>query len=266
MYLLFDIGGTNMRLAISDGVRVFQKRIVSTPDSYEQGLMVFKDIAKELLGDETPDIVAGGFAAPINLETRTLGNAVNLPDWAHRDFAGDLQKLYRATIILENDAALAGLGEAVYGSGKDYDVLAYITLGTGIGGARIVRKRVDTSVFGFEPGHMQVRFDLPVSEVSEATTWGTIMREYKHGEDNVQKLERHIAYGLHNVIVMWSPEVIILGGGLVNHGAIHTQNIQKIVHSMLYIFDKQPLILSNNLGDDSGLYGAMECANRSKNN
>lgn len=265
MYLLFDIGGTNMRLALSDGVRVIQKRMVPTPESYEEGMMRFEHMAKELLGDEVPDVVAGGFAAPIDQTNGTLGTAVNLPEWSHHDLPSDLQRLYRTPIILENDAALAGLGEAVHGAGRDYDLVAYITVGTGIGGARIVRKRIDTAMYGFEPGHMQVRFDLPISEISQQTSWGAMMREFKHHDESTQKLEQWIAYGLHNVIVMWSPEVVIVGGGLVNHGTVHIQNIQKIVHSMVYIFDKPPLILSNNLGDDSGLYGAMECANRYHN-
>lgn len=262
MYLLFDIGGTNMRLALSDGVRVIQKRTVPTPESYEEGMMRFEYMAQELMGEQVPDVIAGGFAAPINQTQGILGTAVNLPEWSHRDLPSDLQKLYRVPIILENDAALAGLGEAVHGAGRDYELVAYITVGTGIGGARIVRKRIDSTVYGFEPGHMQVRFDMPISEISQETSWGAMMRTLKNNDENKQKLEQWIAYGLHNVIVMWSPDVVIVGGGLVNHGVIRVQHLQQITHSMLYIFDKPPLILSNNLGDDSGLFGAMECANR----
>lgn len=59
-------------------------------------------------------------------------------------------------MFLANDADLVGLGEAVYGAGKGYKVVAYFTVSTGVGGARIVNKRIDKGVFSFEPGWQYV--------------------------------------------------------------------------------------------------------------
>jgi glucokinase len=46
-----------------------------------------------------------------------------------------------------------GLGEAVFGAGKGREIVVYMTISTGVGGARIVGGKIDASAMGFEPGH-----------------------------------------------------------------------------------------------------------------
>ena len=60
---------------------------------------------------------------------------------------------------LANDSDLDGLGEATVGAGKGFNIVAYITVSTGIGGVRIVGGKIDVSTYGFEPGHQIIDAD-----------------------------------------------------------------------------------------------------------
>src|SRR3989344_3695032 len=153
MYLLFDIGGTKTRLAISrDGENFMSFEIKDTPEDFESGITMFGEYVKSQgIGIQK---VVGGIAGVLNSEKTTLTFSPNLARWIGKNLKSSLSRIVGTKeVYLENDAALDGLGEAVFGSGKGARIVAFITVSTGVGGARIVNKRIDVSNYGFEPGH-----------------------------------------------------------------------------------------------------------------
>lgn len=86
-----------------------------------------------------------GFAGMLDEKREKLIYAPNLKDFENKNLKRDLEKILETEVILENDATLAGLGEGKYGVGKNFDVFGYITLSTGVGGAKIVKTRTNTN-------------------------------------------------------------------------------------------------------------------------
>lgn len=270
-FLLFDIGGTNMRLALlGDGksfdlpAQVLQgkiweggPKIVPTPEDFDEGIKKFKEIAGELAGGNKIDAVAGGIASPLD-KNKEIINPPNLPSWQGKNFKKELENLFGAPVYLENDAALGALGEAIYGAGKSYNIVAYIAVGTGVGGARIVDGGIDQSAHGFEPGHQIINKEKTLEEFI-----GGAYLKKKHGKspsdikdaDIRDEIEKNLALGLNNIIVLWSPDVIVLGGGQMNN--INIDNVQKHLQKTLKIFPQAPEIKKAELGDKAGLYGAL---------
>lgn len=160
MYLLFDIGGTNIRLAISkDGKTFGNPKIFSTPKSFNDGMRFIKKEALEISGGKKIKAVAGGIAGHLDKNKTKLAGSPNLPAWVGKPLKRALEDSFGAPVVLENDASVVGLGEAVFGAGKGKSIVAYITVSTGIGGARIVDGRIDKSSSGFEPWHQIINFD-----------------------------------------------------------------------------------------------------------
>ena len=153
-YFLFDVGATKSRFAAShDGVHFDEPEVVITPKTFPEGIELIVTMARKLAGEHI-GAVAGGIPGPLNSEKTRVINAPNLPDWNEKPLKDMIAQRLSAPVLLENDTALVGLGEAVAGSGVDYGIVAYLTISTGVNGVRIVDKKIDKSAMGFEIGHM----------------------------------------------------------------------------------------------------------------
>ncbi|MCR4322869.1 MAG: ROK family protein [Candidatus Azambacteria bacterium] len=259
MYLLFDIGGTNMRIAISrDGETIVDQKMVPTPADFEEGMRVFKKTAHELCGDIPATVASGGVPGILNKEKAVLLSAPNLKKWEDKPLREALERTLDVPVYLENDAALAGLGEAVFGAGKDKHIVAYFTVSTGVGGARVVDGRLDVGAFGFEPhrqivdgthtlGHyisgngIKKRYGKLPEDLDEPAAW--------------EEAAKWLAIGVNNAIALWSPEVFVLGGAVMRN-RISIENVKNQVVGFGN-FPEFPEIVAAQLGDASGLYGAL---------
>ncbi|HEB13653.1 MAG TPA: ROK family protein [candidate division CPR3 bacterium] len=272
MYLLFDIGGTKTRLAFSRDAKTFEDPvIINTPQNFKEGISVFKDAVEQLTKGEKIIKAAGAVSGPLDKEHSMVINAPYLEGWNNKPLKKELEKMLSAPVVLENDAALVGLGEAVHGAGKGYDIVAYITVSTGVGGARIVGGKIDASSMGFEPGHQFIDaggslcpdckdpkdLDSYVSGSGVKARYGK--EAYEIDDAAVfEKLAELLAYGLNNTIVHWSPDVVVLGGPMITGDpAIPIESIQKHVSEILHIFPNPPPIVKAKLDDVGGLYGAL---------
>lgn len=262
MYLVFDIGGTKMRIGAAENIKKVSKSMIfSTPKRFEEGMALFKNTAKELADGGKIKAVAGGIAGTLDKNKTMTLNAPNLRGWSKKPLVKEFIKIFGAPVYLENDAALAGLGEAVYGIGRGRKIIAYLTISTGVGGSRIVNGKIDQSAFGFEPGQQIIvtphcTLENLVSGTAIEKKYGKKPYEILDAEiwDNVAK---DLAYGLNNITVLWSPDIIILGGSMMKKIGISVDRVRFHLSKILKIFPKAPLIKKSKLGDLAGLYGAL---------
>ncbi len=264
MYLVFDIGGTKTRLAVSKDRKTFyKKKIVATPLDFNQAILLFQKLISQLTNNKKVKAVAGGVAGPFDRKKTKLVNSPNLPDWINKPLKENLQKIIKAPVYLENDAALSGLGETKYGAGQGYKIIAYLTISTGVGGARIIKGKIDDNYFGFEPGHQIINFSAKNgSKTLEENIAGSALEErynkkaHKIKKQEIWRKEADIlATGLNNVIVLWSPEAIILGGSLMK--SVSLDLVKDQLKKRLEIFPYLPEIKKAKLGDLAGLYGGL---------
>ncbi len=272
MYLLFDVGGTNTRLSISsDHETIGDQKTIPTPLDFESGVRAIVQTAKDLSGGNQIIAAAGSIAGPIDRARTRLLNAPNLPDWINKPLVAKLSQWLCVPVMLENDAALGALGEAVYGAGKGYEIVAFVSIGTGAGGARCVRGKIDASARGFEPGHQIInqggpscgcgaRGDLE-SYVSGAAFKKRYGRDARDIADPAiwDEAAHWLAIGLNNVAVLWSPDVIVLGSSMARR--IPVDLIRLRLKETLKIFIEPPPLEIASLGDRSGLYGAIALLN-----
>ena len=273
MYLVFDIGGSNIRIGVSaDGQNITDSKIVPLNPDFEQGILIFKQTADELSKGEQIQAVAGGIAGPLDKEKTMLVASPNIPEWVNRPLKNRLQETFNCPVILENDSALVSLGEATKGPGANHQIVACVALGTGVGGARIVNGKIDQSSLGFEPGHQII---IPDGEGCncggkghlEAYVGGFyIQRKYHQKAEDIKDsavwdgIAKHLAIGLNNTTVHWSPDIIILAGSVTE--SIPLENVNRYFRQFCTIFSSPPEIVKGTLGNDAGLYGALALINQ----
>ena len=259
-YIVFDCGGTKSRIAVSDdGENFHSQTVVKTPSRFEDFAEELKKIKKGKI-----KAVAGGIAGIFNKEKNKLMRAHNLPLWAGEPIGNEIKKIFNAPVFLENDAALAGLGEAVRGAGKNHRLVAYITIGTGVGGVRIVNSRIDEKNFGFEPGHQIVDINKGVSfqkkDLDDMISGAALERRYgvqayKLKDPEIwEEVAGVLAVGLSNSVLHWSPDIVVLGGSLMKK--IPIERVKDHMQKVLESYPEVPKISYASL-DYGELYGAL---------
>lgn len=270
-YVLFDIGGTKMRVAVSDDLKtITATKKFSTPASPTEGMSLMIAAIHELTGDKVTSI-GGGIRGILNEEKTGILQDPTLSKWADFDIVGTLKSEFDVPVYLENDAALAGLGEAHYGAGQGIDILVYHTVSTGVGGVKISFGKIDESSMGFEPGHQILDIDRTILGPDVVPTLQNLvsgtavesrmgMKPYEIPQTDVlwDELAGYLAQGMRNSILYWSPQVIVLGGSMmVGDPKIPIESVRKATVAALDNFMPCPFITTAALLDDAGLYGAM---------
>jgi len=269
MYIVFDIGGTKTRVGASeDGRTLYDTVIRETPRSFSNGLTMLDDAVRSLTNGRPITAIAGGVAGVLCRETSRLTTAPNLPEWAHKPLRARLQDAFMAPVLIENDAALAGLGEAVCGAGAGDAIVAYLTIGTGIGGARIVHGAIDENIYGFEPGHQIMLFRqdpdgaMRACDLESLASGRTLERKYGKDafDDPDHPLWKEASYmlacGIYNTVLYWSPTSIVLGGPLFRNTHMLKMVIERL-SALPAIFPSMPEIKRSSLEEMSGLHGAL---------
>lgn len=263
-----------MRIGVStDGSKVDRDIISDTPQDFDKAIEVIKKSAQELMGSSVPYGVAGGIAGTMSRDKKSLASSPNISHWIDKPLVNEISKLFGgAPVFLENDAVLAGLGEAHHGAGRGFGIVAYITVSTGVGGARIVNGRVDDKSVGFEPGHQIIDADQTIipsakSGMLEDYISGTaVFRETGKKPKEITDPKfwdakaKLLAYGLANVVDHWSPDVIVLGGSMITGDpAIPIEKSEMYFKEILKdIYKEFPKVEKAELGDVGGLHGALE--------
>lgn len=269
MFLVFDIGGTNMRLAVSeDGTTISEPVVCKTnPNSFEDSMQSFTDAARSLVGDTQVQGIAGGIPGPMNDDKSVIITAPNMPDWQGKPIKEYLSSTFNAPVFLENDTVVIGMGEATAGAGKGEDIVVYMTVSTGVGGARIENGMPSKNALGFEPGHQVIDINGPTcgcggtGHLEAFISGANIKRQLGVDGEHIQdeavwdKAAYHLALGLNNVMVFWSPDTIVLGGSVMK--SIDIEKVRAYAQEVVHIYPTIPPIQKAALGESGGLIGSL---------
>lgn len=262
MYLLIDIGGTNLRVGTSLDLHHLDKvESKPTPKSYKDGLKLIGEIVK-LLNCADIDGCCVGISGSLDKDKTSLTASPHLEDWINQPLKEALAKKLKCPVYLENDAALAGLGEASFGAGQNYSIVAYLTVSTGVGGARVVDQAIDQSSLGFEPGHQIISSKGHFKELEDYVSGSGLMERYHQDPATIndpsvwREVEKYLAIGLDNTILYWSPDIVVLNGPIIHR--ISLTFLKNQLEQILKIFPRLPEIKIAQLGDEAGLWGGMK--------
>ena len=279
MKFLFDIGGSKTRVsATEDGSSFAEPVIEKTPDSVEDGVEMVRNIINDISQGSSIDGLWGGITGVWNADRSSLVHSPNMKGWVGKPVREMFEKALSAPMTVENDADVVGLGEVHYGAGVGSKICVYITISTGVGGARLVDGRIDRATVGFEPGHHILNRDLldpssstPVYESTfEGHVSGTALKR-RLGVDPVEvsddavweELAFQSAVGIYNSILFWSPDTVVVGGSMVvGNPDIPIDRIRHHIERLGSFLPVLPEIKRAELADVGGIYGALALSNQ----
>ena len=289
-----DIGGTKIAVGIVDGEGTVLSRMeapTGQDSRYSAGLENIASMLREMAQNARVEIsgIGIGSTGPVDPLSGELGEVDFLPHWRRQNPVQDLAKLFGVKVALENDADAGALAEAAWGAGQGKSRLIYITVGTGIGGGIILDGQLYRGVDGAHPelGHQVMDPSGPPCSCGfhgcwEALAAGPAMAAWTQsqapGNDSygtakqicqlvlerdelarraVEREAYYLGLGLANLINLFTPDMIVLGGSVMKSAVLFLEGIRKtICRGCRFVpYEKTELALAS-LGEDANLIGA----------
>lgn len=155
-----DIGGTKIA-AGEVGSNAEVRGASEFPTQAEQGFIVsLSQVYRSIEQNLHSRIEAIGVCAPgpLNPKTGTVLNPPTLPGWRNIPITELIQARFQIPCRLENDANAAGLAEVMFGAGRGFTNLLYVTISTGIGTGIILDGKIYHGKAGAagEGGHITI--------------------------------------------------------------------------------------------------------------
>ncbi len=265
MYIVADIGGTKTRIARSEDLgQLDEPVILDTPQNYNDGVADLIRTCRQMSGGGKIDAMAFDIAGLVSADGNIPVAAPHLPDWRGKALVNELEAALSTKVHLLNDTAQVGLGEAIYGAGKGAHIMAYVTVSTGVNGVRIVDGKIDPAAYGFEIGGQYLFISDEARTLEELVSGRAVQEKYEINPKHIEKdspvweeLAQLFAYGLHNTILHWSPDRVVLGGSMFNEIGIPVERVKAHVAQIMRKFPTIPEIVHSELGDVGGLWGGI---------
>ncbi len=289
-----DIGGTKIAVGVvDDSGKVLSK--MESPTQGERGYAdglgritkMLRETARAAAGEiRGIGIGSTGWVFPF---TGEFGDVDFLPSWKGCNPVQDLSRTFGVRAALENDGDAAALGEAAWGAARGKGRLIYVTVGTGIGGGIVLDGQLYRGVDRSHPevGHhvidasgppctcgfrgcwealatgpaMAAWYKSKAGPRADANSLGAkeIFERAREGEalarEAVERETYYLALGLANLIGLFVPEVIVLGGSVMK--SVRLEDLRKVIAQgcRFVPWEKTELALAS-LGEDANLIGA----------
>lgn len=298
MKIGIDLGGSHIAMGIVNNngrvIEKIEKRILENEKKEIKIIVenyIFENI-KEF--SKRYKINKIGIAIPGTVTNAKIIKSVNLGIEEY-NIIDRLSKKIKIPIKIKNDAKCAAIAENKYGCLKNYKRSIFLTLGTGIGGAVIINdKLLDTGDLpGCEFGHMVIEKDGILCKCGKFGCWEkyasmkafkdnlrealgydqktnsqellNIIRNAKKDEANykiiseiIEKYIEDLSIGISNLVNIFEPEVIGIGGSFVYFEDILLNRLKEklLEKEMLFNERKEIRIETAILENDAGMIGA----------
>lgn len=266
MYAVIDVGGTKTLLGVFTEKGVLKEQFkFPTPPDYDSFVT---ELANNVAKLSTTEFKAVGVAIPGKVErTQGVGIAFGNLDWINIPIQADVEKIYKAPAVIENDANLAALSEARE-IRDQYKKVLYITISTGIGSGFVIDGDLSPHFLDAEVGHILLEHDGKLQRWQEFASGKAIVKKLGKkaseipAEDNEAwyRIARNIAIGLIDLIATLTPDAIVIGGGVGSH---YDKFIGRLTEQ-LKIYDNPlvtiPPILKAKRTEEAVIYGCYEIA------
>jgi glucokinase len=233
-----------------------------------------------------------GATGPVYPLTGEIGDVNFFPHWKGENPVKDLSQSFQVRVAMENDADAGALGEASWGAGHSKRNLIYVTVGTGIGAGVILDGQLHRGIDHSHPeiGHHVIDPSGPLCLCGFRGCWESLAAgpamvawmernapsDYPHmahltakkicelaeqGDSwamrAIDNESHYLGLGLANLVTLFVPDVIVLGGSVMKSASLFLEKIREIIGTScrLVPYEKTELAMAS-LGEDANLIGA----------
>lgn len=279
MFGIVEAGGTKMICAVGNrDLEIIEDIRIDTGLPLETFAEIKKFFKK--YQDNLESIAIGSFGPiDINPDSKDYGKILNTPKEGWKDFniVSSIEEDFSVPIFVTTDVNASAYGEYKLGCGKDKESLAYFTVGTGIGGGFVQNDNFVGGSNHPEMGHMIIKKDNRDNYEGGCKCHGDCLEGLASGPNIAKRLGKeaknidpsdkfwdmeanYLAQAAFNTSLMFSPEVIVFGGGVMQvHGLIEKirEKFKEIMNGYLEINDVDSYIVRPKYDGKSATYGLL---------
>jgi glucokinase len=289
-----DIGGTKIAVGgiRDDGTIAYRcECLTESAKGFHDAMQRLKDMLWAVAAACTRlDGIGIACPGPLDPFTGIIGDVGTLPGWQGGNLVEELQSEFGVTVAVENDADAAALAEANWGAAKGTQNFIYITVSTGIGGGIILAGELYRGAGGSHPelGHQIIDGSGPLCYCKAHGCWeslasGSAMSSWVRDQESnalpltaeaicelarqgnelalraVQREGYYLALGLSNLVTLFTPDMIALGGGVMKSSSLFLDDALKVVRDVCtQVPAEKTQITLASLGSEAGLLGAAQ--------
>ncbi len=195
LYLGIDIGATNLKYGIidEDNNLIYDNFFKISCFSSRDNLLNYLIEEIQKLENQYGKFKTIGIGCPgMITKDGTIVDSPNIPDFKNFNFKREFESKSHRKIALDNDANCGALAELLIGAGKELDNFIYITLGTGVGGAIVIKRKIFYGDHGSagEFGHILIN---PLEKVNTEQPYRTGVLETYIGKDGIINIAKNLA-------------------------------------------------------------------------
>lgn len=279
--LAFDFGGSAVKYGYWELETLTHKGQFTTPATWIEMKAQLSSVFQQLSQEVAINGVA--FSAPgvVNSQRQVIEGISAIPYIHGFDIYTELEELFGLPVAMENDANCAGMAEFYEGAARGYQNVAFVVIGTGVGGAMFTNGELNKGahLYGGEFGLMFLNGEHTFSTLGTAVqmAWrycerkgldkntfsGKEVFELAENDDplaqeEVESFYDYLTKGLFSIQFSFDPEVIVLGGGISAKEGLLTEINQRMkkLTSHFGLNDFDPLITLCEYRNDANLIGA----------
>lgn len=256
IFIGIDLGGTQLRVAAINGQGTILEQHKMLTNSQRGYRAIVADMQHACRSLTQAYRVAGiGVIAPGPLDAvnGVIHAQPTLPDWDAVPLKAMLEAEFDLPVQLENDANGAALGEALLGAGRGYTSVFYITVSTGVGGGFIYKQQLISGAHNCagEIANMIISDEGPCDGglnrgALESLASGTALgqqaaalglagaAELLTRAEPRARFIASLSTGIANIIHTLNPDIIVMGGGVMNSQALFWDELQRRIDEKLY--------------------------------
>lgn len=291
VYLGIDIGGTKIAAGlVTDTGQVLRQSRRPTPLT---GGMAILEAALGLAQQYRGEPIAAigiGTGGQVNADLGVIVSATDLlPGWAGTDVKAAFEAAFGVPCFVDNDVNALAVGEGCFGAGRNLRTVAYLALGTGVGGALLLNGRLHHGAHwtGAEFGHLLLTMEesAPRRTLEDFAGGPGLIRTYREmsgidsttGEEiaaeagldpkssaarAVTRTGQYLGHGLVSLANILDPDLFVIGGGLSALGNLLLDPARRVLARHALPGPAQCIVVPAALGPDASLAGAAALAMR----
>jgi fructokinase len=285
-----EAGGTKFVCVAGPSINRIESEIRFPTTSPQETIQRVVDFFKPFQARGELAAIGIGSFGPVDLDKKSalygFITTTPKPGWQNTDLVGTIQKALHVPVTFDTDVNTAAYGELMATpDGDQLNPFVYITVGTGIGVGIIANGEPVHGLVHTEGGHILLPHDKEVdpfpgtcpyhqdcweglaSGPALKARWGTAGQDLPDDHPGWQLEAHYIALAIANIIMLYSPHRIVLGGGVAQHCGL-IEMVRSDVLRILNGYVRSPVLLENidgyivppSLGNQSGGIGAIAMA------